>query len=163
MLSRTPPNRWTLTLLAAAFAVGVAPLADAQQKPKEKKLYCWDEGGHRVCSDALPASAVGRQRTEFDQNTGTAVRHVARALTAEESARAAIEEEAQKIEAQRKRIRFGKEKQHHRSIGRRLRRLMTLNTRIEAQRSGFDSEKEEGANISAVFAARRKRNGVGSF
>ena len=24
---------------------------------------------------------------------------------------------------------------------------MTLNTRIEAQRSGFDSEKEEGANI----------------
>jgi len=60
-------------------------------------------------------------------------------------------------------VRFGKEKQHHRSIGRRLRRLMTLNTRIEAQRSGFDSEKEEGANISAVFAARRKRNGVGSF
>ena len=50
-----------------------------------------------------PASAVGRQRTEFDQNTGTAVKHVARALTAEESARAAIEEEAQKIEAQRKR------------------------------------------------------------
>ena len=48
-------------------------------------------------------------------------------------------------------VRFGKEKQHHRSIGRRLRRLMTLNTRIEAQRSGFDSEKEEGANISAVF------------
>ena len=44
-------------------------------------------------------------------------------------------------------VRFGKEKQHHRSIGRRLRRLMTLNTRIEAQRSGFDSEKEEGANI----------------
>ena len=44
-------------------------------------------------------------------------------------------------------VRFGKEKQHHRSIGRRLRRLMTLNTPIEAQRSGFDSEKEEGANI----------------
>ena len=44
-------------------------------------------------------------------------------------------------------VRFGKKKQHHRSIGRRLRRLMTLNTRIEAQRRGFDSEKEEGANI----------------
>ena len=44
-------------------------------------------------------------------------------------------------------VRFGKEKQHHRSIGRRLWRLMNLNTRIEAQRSGFDSEKEEGANI----------------
>ena len=32
-----------------------------------------------------------------------------------------------------------------------------------SQRSGFDSEKEEGANISAVFAVRRKRNGVGSL
>jgi hypothetical protein len=99
----TPLNRWTLTLLAAALAVGAAAPANAQPKPKEKKLYCWDEGGHRICSDALPASAIGRQRTEFDQNTGTAMRHVARALTAEESARAAIEEEAQKIEAQRKR------------------------------------------------------------
>lgn len=103
MQSRTPQNRWTLTLLAVALAVGAATPANAQPKPKEKKLYCWDEGGRRICSDALPASAVGRQRTEFDQNTGTAVRHVARALTAEESARAAIEEEAQKIEAQRKR------------------------------------------------------------
>jgi hypothetical protein len=90
-----------LTLLAAALAVA-AP-ADAQQKPKEKKLYCWDEGGRRICSDTLPASAVGRQRTEFDQNTGTAVKRVGRALTAEESARAAIEDEARKIEAQRQR------------------------------------------------------------
>ena len=90
-----------LTLLAAAFAVA-AP-ADAQQKPKEKKLYCWDEGGRRICSDTLPASAIGRQRTEFDQNTGTAVKRVGRALTAEESARAAIEDETRKIEAQRQR------------------------------------------------------------
>jgi hypothetical protein len=101
----TPQNRWTLTLLAVALAVGVgvAVPANAQQKQKEKKLYCWDEGGRRICSDALPASAIGRQRTEFDQKTGTVMKHVARALTAEESARAAIEEEAQKIEAQRKR------------------------------------------------------------
>lgn len=97
------PNRWTSTLIAAALAVGAATAASAQQKPSEKKLYCWDEGGRRICSDALPASAIGRQRTEFDQRTGTAVRQVARALTAEESARAAIEEEAQKIEAQRRR------------------------------------------------------------
>lgn len=99
----TPQDRWTLTLLAVALAVGVAVPANAQQKQKEKKLYCWDEGGRRICSDALPASAIGRQRTEFDQKTGTVMKHVSRALTAEESARAAIEEEAQKIEAQRKR------------------------------------------------------------
>ena len=87
----------------ALSARGRVTAASAQLKPSEKKLYCWDEGGRRICSDALPASAIGRQRTEFDQRTGTAVRQVARALTAEESARAAIEEEAQKIEAQRRR------------------------------------------------------------
>ncbi len=97
----TTSHRWMLTLLAAALAVA-AP-ADAQQKPKEKKLYCWDEGGRRICSDTLPASAIGRQRTEFDQNTGTAVKRVGRALTDEESARAAIEDETRKIEAQRQR------------------------------------------------------------
>jgi hypothetical protein len=103
MQPRTTPHRWTLTLLTAALAVAAAPFATAQQKPKEKKLYCWEEGGRRICSDTLPASAVGRQRTEFDQNTGTAVKRVARALTAEETARAAIEDEARKIEAQRQR------------------------------------------------------------
>ena len=103
MQPRTPPNRWTLALLAAAVAMGAASLADAQQKKPEKKLYCWDEGGHRICSDALPASAVSRQRTELDQNTGTELNRVARALTAEEAARLAIEEEAKKIEAQRQR------------------------------------------------------------
>lgn len=103
MQPRIPPNRWTLALLAAAVAVGAASPAAAQQKKSEKKLYCWDEGGHRICSDALPASAVSRQRTELDQNTGTELKRVARALTAEEAARVAIEEEAKKIEAQRQR------------------------------------------------------------
>lgn len=103
MQPRTPPNRWPLALLAAAVAMGATSLADAQQKKPEKKLYCWNEGGQRICSDALPASAVSRQRTELDQNTGTELKRVARALTPEEAARLAIEEEAKKIEAQRQR------------------------------------------------------------
>jgi sRNA-binding protein len=107
MQPRTPlPNRLTLALLAAGFVLGMTSLAmplpaSAQQKKKEKKLYCWDEGGQRICSDALPASAVGNQRTEFDQKTGTAVKRVARELTPEERERAEQEAEAQKIEAQR--------------------------------------------------------------
>lgn len=90
-------------LLAAALALGVVSLASAQPKPPDKKLYCWEEGGRRICSDALPASAVGRQRTEFDQITGTATRRLGRELTPEERARAAIEDEARKVEEQRKR------------------------------------------------------------
>lgn len=103
MHPRLPPYRPMSRLLAAALALGVVSLAGAQPKPPDKKLYCWDEGGRRICSDALPASAVGRQRTEFDQNTGTATRRVGRELTPEERARAAIEDEARKAEEQRKR------------------------------------------------------------
>lgn len=103
MHPRLPPYRPMPRLLAAALALGVVSLAGAQPKPPDKKLYCWDEGGRRICSDALPASAVGRQRTEFDQITGTATRRVGRELTPEERARAAIEDEARKVEEQRKR------------------------------------------------------------
>ena len=92
-----------LTLLTAGLAMGMATLVAAQEKPKERKLYCWDEGGRRVCSDALPASAVGRQRTEFDSKTGMSVNRMGREMNAEERARAAVEEEARKADAQRAR------------------------------------------------------------
>lgn len=103
MHPRPTPYRTTPRLLVAALALGMVSLAGAQPKPPDKKLYCWDEGGRRVCSDALPASAVGRQRTEFDQRTGTATNRVGRELTPAERARAAIEDEARKLDAQRKR------------------------------------------------------------
>ena len=103
MHPRPPPCRPTPRLLAAALAFGVVSLAGAQPKPPDKKLYCWDEGGRRICSDTLPASAGGRQRTEFDQITGTATRRVGREMTPEERARAAVEDEARKVDEQRKR------------------------------------------------------------
>lgn len=103
MHPRPPLHRPMPRLLAAALTLGVVSLAGAQPKPPDKKLYCWEEGGRRICSDALPASAVGRQRTEFDQITGTATRRLGRELTPEERARAAIEDEARKVEEQRKR------------------------------------------------------------
>ncbi len=103
MFPQTVSNRWSMTLLAVGLALGVASIASAQQKPKERKLYCWDEGGRRVCSDALPASAVGRQRTEFDTRTGTSVNRLGREMTVEERARAIVEEEKLKADAQRAR------------------------------------------------------------
>ena len=46
------------TLIAGAVVLALAaPLASAQDASK-KKLYCWDEGGRKVCGDALPAHAV---------------------------------------------------------------------------------------------------------
>lgn len=90
-------------LLAIATTVALAGLlggtALAQQQKPQKKLYCWDEGGRRVCGDTLPASAAGAQRTEFDQRTGTATNRVSRALTDEERAQAAAQAEAQRAAA----------------------------------------------------------------
>ena len=86
------------TTLALAGLVGGAALAQ-QQKP-QKKLYCWDEGGRRVCGDTLPASAAGAQRTEFDQRTGTATNRVSRALTDDERAQAAAQADAARLAAE---------------------------------------------------------------
>lgn len=78
-----------------AFALMLAALAMpalAQNKPADtgKKLYCWDEGGRRICSDTLPPEAVNSAREEFNARSGTRSAEVQRALTAEERADAAL-------------------------------------------------------------------------
>ncbi|MBB3276016.1 MULTISPECIES: hypothetical protein [unclassified Pseudoxanthomonas] len=81
-----------------ALPVGLVSmaLASAQDKPAAKKLYCWNENGQRVCSDALPAEAVTRAREEINAASGLRTAEVDRALTEEERAQA----EAAKIQAQ---------------------------------------------------------------
>ena len=90
---RTTPPRW----LTLALALSVLPAA-AQQPPPAKKLYCWDEKGSRVCSDALPADAVNRARDEINSKSGLRSASVAAPLTAEQ--RAAAETAAAQAAAQ---------------------------------------------------------------
>ena len=69
----------------------VATIASAQQTgTATKKLYCWNEGGRRVCGDALPASAVNSARTEISGKSGLPSARIDRALTAEERAAQAV-------------------------------------------------------------------------
>ncbi|MFD1299140.1 MULTISPECIES: hypothetical protein [Lysobacter] len=73
------------TLIAGAIVFALAaPLALAQDGKPSKKLYCWNEGGRKVCGDALPAHAVDSARTEISAKSGMATARVDRALTAEE-------------------------------------------------------------------------------
>ena len=72
--------------LLCALSAGVA----AQDGKGGKKLYCWEENGRKVCGDALPADAAGAARTVFNARTGTRTGEVARALTDEERAAAAV-------------------------------------------------------------------------
>ncbi len=69
----------------------LASLAWAQTPPANKKLYCWNDNGQRVCSDALPAEAVGRAREEISVKSGLRTAEVERALSEAERAQAAAE------------------------------------------------------------------------
>lgn len=73
-------------------------LAVAAQSPKnagstaQKKLYCWDQGGQRICSDTLPPEAVNAARDEFSASSGQRKGQVNRALSDEEKADAHLEQ-----------------------------------------------------------------------
>lgn len=75
-------------LLAAAIAIGL--LMAAGSASAQKKLYCWTEGGRKVCGDALPAEAANSARTEISPKSGLPTRRVERAMTDEERTAAAI-------------------------------------------------------------------------
>jgi len=81
-------------LLAAALLAALAASAAAQQKG-EKKLYCWNENGRKVCGDALPAEAADKAREEFNAKSGMRTGEVAAALTPEQRAAAEAAAEAQ--------------------------------------------------------------------
>lgn len=87
----------TLLMLLATLALP----ALAQNKPSDpgKKVYCWDEGSKRICSDTLPPEAVNNAREEFNARSGTRSAEVQRALTAEERADAALADAQQKVDA----------------------------------------------------------------
>ncbi|HYG06131.1 MAG TPA: hypothetical protein VD865_06925 [Stenotrophomonas sp.] len=83
----------TRAMLGIAVLAVLALPAHAQSRSNkpaaQKKLYCWDQNGQRVCSDTLPADAVNQARDEINANSGMRSAEIDRALTAEERAVAA--------------------------------------------------------------------------
>ena len=64
----------------AIALLATASTGMAQKSEPQKKLYCWDEGGRRVCGDALPASALDKARDALAGSDGA---DWGRALSAE--------------------------------------------------------------------------------
>ena len=123
-----PASARRIALSTLALALGLATAGAAAQANKEApgKLYCWNEGGNRVCSDALPPAVVDRQRTEINRTSGMTMREVERALTADEQAerdRVRSAAEAQAREAQREMamvVSYSSEEELARSYGTRF-------------------------------------------
>ncbi len=82
-------------LLLAMPVVGPAQASDA---PRQKKLYCWNQGSERICSDALPSDAVNNAREEFNASSGTRSGQVQRALTDAERAQAIASQAQQQLD-----------------------------------------------------------------
>ncbi|MBB5878603.1 hypothetical protein [Xanthomonas sp. 3498] len=89
-----PRNR----VLPAVLALLALPVAAQQASAPSKKLYCWNQGGQRTCSDALPPEAVNQARDEFNATSGMRSAEVGRALNAEERAAAAADAAQQRAD-----------------------------------------------------------------
>lgn len=93
----------TLSWTLATGLLLALPVAGAQDKAK--KLYCWNEGGRKICGDALPPSAVNSARTEISSEvkSGLATRRVDRALS--DAERAALVQAGKAAEVEQARLR----------------------------------------------------------
>lgn len=90
----------TFTVVGLLLAVPLLP-AQAQKRTADatpKKLYCWNKGSERICSDALPQEAVNSAREEFNLRSGMRSGEVQRALTDEERADAAAQAAQQRLD-----------------------------------------------------------------
>lgn len=88
----------TIRILTACVLLALCAGTAAQEK--QKKLYCWNENGRKVCGDALPPEAAERARTEINAKSGLRSGEVARALTAGERAQADAAAERARAEAE---------------------------------------------------------------
>lgn len=79
-----------MKLAATALALGAGLVSNVHAQSTQKKVYCWNENGNKICSDALPAAAANAARTEISTRSGLATGQVARALSESERADAAV-------------------------------------------------------------------------
>lgn len=87
------------TVALLLLGQGASVLAQGTPKQGEKKIYCWNEGGKKVCGDALPASATDSARTEISTRSGLTTGRLDRALTDTERSAAAVAAEAAREQA----------------------------------------------------------------
>ena len=85
-------------VVVIAVCMALAPAVHAQPAAPAKKLYCWNQNGQRVCSDALPPGAENLARDEISARSGLRTGQVQRALSEEERALAASDEVQRQVD-----------------------------------------------------------------
>ena len=90
----------TILGFALALALGLPTAHLMAQVQTGKKIYCWNEGGRKVCGDALPPSATDSARTEISARSGLTTGRMDRAPTASERSAAELAARAARVLAQ---------------------------------------------------------------
>lgn len=93
-------HRMILTATALALGAGMCASALVHAQAVQKKVYCWNENGRKICSDALPAEAANSARTEISAKSGLATGQVARALSDAERVSAAASADVARRQAE---------------------------------------------------------------
>ena len=132
------------TLAATGFA---AAAAAAQDKAATGKLYCWNEGGQRVCSDRLPPEQAAGARTEISNKSGRTLDRVDRALTDEERAAQASEAEIAKRDAESEAARMRRELAMVESYATENDLMRAFNERIALVDAGIKTSQLSEANL----------------
>lgn len=96
--------------IAALCLLPAAMQAQNRAATAEKKLYCWNENGRKVCGDALPAEAVDAARTELSVSSGRPLARLGEQLTAEQRAAAEEAEHQARIAANAEAARLRRER-----------------------------------------------------
>lgn len=90
MMQKGAATMTTQTRTTTIIAIAIALLSSTGTAAAQaKKLYCWNEGGRKICGDALPPEAAQSARTEISEKSGLPTGQVPRALTDAERAAAA--------------------------------------------------------------------------
>ena len=153
-------NSATLRSISLVLGTGLLaasiPAFAQKQKTVEKKIYCWDENGSKVCGDALPATAVDSARTEFSAS-GMPTRRVDRALTDEERSEAARLAEQQRLAALEAAAEIRRELAMVESYASEDELQRAFNHRIELIRSSLETSRLgiDGARRSLLSLLQR--------
>ena len=155
-------NRIALLLVAVALGASAANAA-AQQKPgaakAEKKLYCWNENGRKVCGDALPASAVDSARTELSVRSGRPVSALGEKLNAEQRAAAAESDRLARLAADAEVARKRRELAMVESYGTEDDLRRAFNERIVLVEEGLKTSRMSVANLrQSLLSLLRQAN-----
>lgn len=152
-------HRLLISLAVAGLCAGPALAQKKGETAAPGRLYCWNEGGQRVCSDTLPPEQAGDARTEISRRSGRTLDRVDRALTDEERAALADETRAARLDAEAEATRVRRELAMVESYATEKDLLRAFNERIALVDAAIKTSQLSEGNLRRGLVALLRQAG----